>query len=564
MTRWIFGGIAGFGLALAAGWATAGKDAASASEKEPRTAKWREREPGSRPDGAASRALISRLRAINHPDELAKAAISLAGAMSHEDLADWVLRDRFRPREGMAAELFRQIALERCLRECPERLLEQVGQGKADLNTAIRSRALATMARHDPERVLAWMEGRPTANWESAALQILAPLYPGQVMERLSQHTIAKGAYGGWSNNESRALLEIARHDPAILSRASRDFPGHLRLRAQGMLAVADMEKDPDAALAKLLARPDGAEVMAKAAESLRDAHPAGLDDPEGLDLAAVLLPRLGDLPSGWRERIGGRHFINERNAHAWLAADFEGAGFSAGQASKVRQSALLAMAGRGDEEAALAIWQKLPALNEGDLQQFLPYAFEGKDPETIEALLAGIANETLREQARGFIGKVDAAGSPPPREPITVDEWLADPKRNVGRVMSRWADAELVTEARERFHSLDGTQQKEVAESLIGTSMHRSPAQTELYGDALRVLAEFPVKPDANRPGHDVTSKASAHAVELMMRDAAAGSVWVDSLPAGEVRDTARDALYERWKHFDPEAAERWREAGD
>jgi len=269
-------------------------------------------------------------------------------------------------------------------------------------------------------------------------------------MERLSQHTIAKGTYGGWSSNESRTLLEIARHDPEVFSRASRDFPGHLRLQLEGMLAVADMEKDPDAALAKLLARPDGAAVMAKAAESLRDAHPAGLDDPEGLDLAAVLLPRLGDLPSGWRERIGSSHgIISQRNADAWLAADFEGAGFSAGQASAVRQSALLTMAGRGDEEAALAIWQKLPPLSEGDLQQFLPYAFEGKDPETIEALLAGIADETLREQARGFIGRVDAAGSPPPREPITVDEWLADPKRNTGRVMGSGADLKLVTEGK-------------------------------------------------------------------------------------------------------------------
>lgn len=550
MKVWIAGSTIAFVLATAVGWGTAGNRGKPQDEITRQPAKSRDR-----PDAAgrndSTRALLSRLRKIENPEELAKAALSLVESMSHDELADWLLHQRFRPREGMAAELFRQAARERCLRECPELLLEPVGKGYADPNAFLRGEALEVIARRDPEQALAWMRGRPAENVELAALKVLAATHPDEVIQRIVERYVADGEYLSWSGGDSRVLLEIARHDPAALVAAAGELPGKMKTQAEGALALMEWERDPDGGLATLLARADGWQVFAMAS-SMSDQN----------DLMAFLIPKLAELPPGWRQQlVDAPDVIRGGHAGEWVAVDFEAAGFSDVQASRMRQKALLAMVGAGDREAALAVWQQSPPMAVENLQQFLSYVFDENDPQGNEALLAGIADKSLREQARGFIGQQDAAENTGPR---AVADWDEDAMGAARQAMSWGAEAGAVEEARGRFHAMEDSERREVAVGMVESFHRGGSAQQELYGEALRVLAEDPGSSDEGLRGRGVEYRATVHAFDLFQTDATRAADWVDSLPAGEVRDSVRTGFFERWKNYDPTAAQRWWDAGE
>jgi hypothetical protein len=256
---------------------------------------------------------------------------------------------------------------------------------------------------------------------------------------------------------------------------------------------------------------------------------------------------------------VDSPNLIRGDHAGEWAMLDFEGAGFSDEQASRMRQKALLAMGGAGKSEEALAIWQQLPALSEEDLQQFLPCLFNTSDPEGNEALLAGIADDALREQARGFIGKQDAAEN---TGPVTVANWDDDAAGAARQAMQWGAKVSAVEEARGRFLALEETERREVAVGMVEAFRRGGPAQQELYGEALRVLAGAPEVADEKLRGWGTEYRAELHAFELLQADASRAADWVDSLPPGEIRELVRAGFFERWKHYDPAAAQRWWDA--
>lgn len=543
--------LATFGTALGIGWISVHPPEPSGPPVAGPSPKLRVRPSVAVHGGAPGEALGSQLRAIRDPDQLARAALMLVETLSPEQLADWVLHDRFLPREGMAAEVFRLAALERCLADCPERLLEAAATGYS--NQSIRGQALKAVAKRDPRWVLGWMTGRPVETWEHSALDVLADDFPAEVIQRIAEGYREGRSYFAYSGGDAWLFDKIARSQPAQLAESLESLPRLVRLQAEGALASVELEQDPDRGLAKLMARTDGWKVFTFASDA-----PGSRSRQD--ELGGMLLEHLDQLPSSWREGLmGSNELVSGTIAERWLDADLEAAGFTSRQASAIRSQALMGMIHRGASEEALAKWQELPEMTDTALQQFLPYLFVADDPAGNEALLATIGDETLREEARGFIGQRDRAENSGPVEPLTAERWAADVREVSPQLMGWGAAPVVVASARTRFEAMEGEERRQAALALGRFPFTRTPAQRELYGEALKVLAEDPPPADPGRPRQDIASRASDHAVALMMRDPGAASNWVDELPPGEVKDAARGELFTRWQDYDPSAARQW-----
>ena len=490
---------------------------------------------------------MNAIRAAASPEDRLRAALALASTLPVSEFAAWLDGGWFNLPDGCEAVIFRKLLTDRWQREDPEGFALHGLKSSSNDFTFL----LGSWPESDPQRVIGFFKEHPVPWLEMQALGKIAAHHPALVLGRL-QELIAAGAS---MNNVGMVFPALAKNSPAALEAMLNSMPASWRNSAESALVGQRLKDSFPEEIRRLWDLPDGWSLFQKA---------LSMGDRRSAD---QLLSELANIPPSWRGKIAENsfQFLNDSNAGKWWSTDLEGQGFSAAQARQIRHTAVRQLSYQQPAAALKLLAQtELPDnQRRGLIDQIFSRA---SNPEKAAPLLALLGSEEDRQKAREAMAPRPVAcggGEPQVESPAQWLEQAAALKQNDGdgfvSLLSHW-DENKIAEVSQGFRTLPDDQKRQVAIMLAGHVAPYNCPIPALAGDAIRYLA---ARPDAGNPSQnpEVNSSqlASTLAVVWALKDPAAASAWVETLPAGETQSWARKNLAANWAQYDPDASGRW-----
>ncbi|HEY8960768.1 MAG TPA: hypothetical protein VIM57_01095, partial [Luteolibacter sp.] len=482
------------------------------------------------------------IRTADSPVEKMRATVALAHALKPSEFPEWMEGDRFSIRSGPELSVFRMIIFERWIKEAPDTLIGWATEN----NYGQAGRALLSLAKSDPQRLITHFRSHPNGEVELGVLREIAKHQPALALERLQELSAAKLAPGIASAADD-LLIELAKKSPSSLQAALDTLSPELRTMAESTLSGERLATSFATEMNALTGRPEGLRIL----EENLSKRP---------ELSAQLLKNLGRIPDEWKQLIaknwGSPAF---RDGKKWFETDLESAGFSSAQAKAIKGKALQSLASQ-DPEFALT---NLSAADESSKDYILASIFsrEGDDART-EKLISLLPSEEDRKRAGHLLLQESLANKASPTKP---GEWLTqlsqlDERKGLPYAalanLQKW-DTSQLAEARESFKQMPTEQRQHIA-LMLASSTSQSDMQSGFFGDALHFLVSHPPAVSETRQVDPVMA-SSAYAARLVARNPSEATSWVESLPEGQAKLWARKNVAANWQQYDPVAARAW-----
>ncbi len=539
--RLIATGSTAFLATAALGWHLANSRSASPITEAHATSPARESRPAqpAKRNGRVDEQL-RQIRTADSPVEKMRATVALAYALKPSEFPEWMEGDRFSIRSGPELSVFRMIIFERWIKEAPETLIGWATKH----NYGQAGRALISLAKSDPQQLIAHFRSDPNSEVELGVLREIAKHQPTLALERLQELSAAKLA-NGIASSADDLLIELAKKSPSNLQAALDTLSPELRAMAESALSGERLATSFATEMNALTERHEGLRIL----EENLSKRP---------ELSAQLLANLGRIPDEWKQLIA--QTWRQRAFHdgkKWFEADLESAGFSPSQAKTIKGKALQSLASK-DPEFVLT---NLSAADESSKDYILASIFSREDNEArTEKLISLLTSEEDRKQAQHRLLQESLSNKANPTKP---GEWLTQLIQLDGRNglvalanLQKWDPAQLA-EARESFKQMPNEQRQHIA-LMFASSTSSSDMQSGFFGDALHFLVSHPPAAlDTRRV--DPVMASSAYAARLVARNPSEATSWVESLPEGQAKLWARKNVAANWQQYDPVAARAW-----
>jgi hypothetical protein len=471
-----------------------------------------------------------------------RATVALAYALKPSEFPEWMEGDRFSIRSGPELSVFRMIVFERWIKEAPETLIGWATKH----NYGQAGRALISLAKSDPQQLIAHFRSDPNSEVELGVLREIAKHQPDLALERLQELSAAKLVNGSASSADD-LLIELAKKSPSNLQAALDTLSPELRTMAESALSGERLATSFATEMNALTERPEGLRIL----EENLSKRP---------ELSAQLLANLGRIPDEWKQLIAKNwNSTAFRDGKKWFEADLESAGFSPFQAKAIKGKALQSLASK-DPEFVLT---NLSAADESSKDYILASIFSREDDEArTEKLISLLTSEEDRKQAQHRLlqeSLSNKANTTKPGEWLTqlvqLDERNGLPYAALAN-LQKWDTAQLA-EARESFKQMPNEQRQHIA-LMLASSTSSSDMQSDFFGDALHFLVSHPPAASETRRVDPVMA-SSAYAARLVVRNPSEATSWVESLPEGQAKLWARKNVAAHWQQYDPVAARAW-----
>lgn len=558
--------VVGFSAMAIIGWnfgapsTPTGASATGPANRPPRPARLGRSTPG--PTGEAARKLAA-IRASRDPAERMRITVELASMLSPSEFSIWMERGWFNIRGGAELTLFTKIVQERWSQEDPEGHLKWIWENQPDAASDI----IASWAKRDPHKVLDFFKKQPDTRREIEALTTIAKNDPALALRRL-QEMVAEGIPKNAEGYAGFLLRQLAAQSPAALETSLDALPASLRTQAEIGLIGLRMESSFAEEFHKLKDRPDGIDLL------LGIFFRNGGNDA----MKGQIFDELSDLPASWRSVIASRseYFFSEATSATWVAADWEGFGFSKDQADQIRMNALYKMTFQQPEET-LRLLDEMAW--EGDFhRRMLLNIFQQlrNDPGKESALLARLGSDEDRQAVQEMIAARQSPSNEIPRVENPAD-WLAQVTARISEqgspdnyldMLGSW-DSEKLAALEEQFKSMPDPSKRSLAVMIASNRL--SSQNGSLEGEAIRYLVGNPAALSEVRSSdpfaepnqtQDAIGLASAYIEKSAQDDPAAAGEWIRSLPAGDAKLWATKNLHSIWFQYDPTAADQWMES--
>lgn len=533
------------------GWNLGGNSGAIADQAAPpadRPSRPAHPARSSGPDAAAGKSLAA-IRGAGTPEARTRATIDLANSLPPSEFAAWLDGGWFKLRGGPDLIIFTKILLARWEQEDLEGLLAWSLKNESGEGWTI----LAAWSEKEPQRLIDFFKKHPDDPAEMQALAEIANHNPGLALQRLLEMA-ATGISRQGMEYSSGVLRHLAEKSPAALGAALDSLPAQLRIEAETALSGERLKTSFATEIRALWELPNGWKIFESNAQQDRE-------------VGAKIFDELANLPPAWRASLASNsyYFMGKANHEKWLDADLAGYGFSLSQTKEIRRYALNNLA---SSQPVLA----LKRMGEMDLdssnrQNVISNAISSadNDPVKVAALIALLGTEEDRKVAQAIVDANNGSQSQTKIEKPA--DWLEkigalDPKSGSSypyfSMLEQWDQAKI-SDLNAQFIALPDDKKPQVAQAIAagGGSSGASP----LKGEAIRYLLTNPVAiPEGgqnNRP--DPIQMASQYAVFLAVKDAAAATGWVHTLPAGDAKLWAQKNLARNWAQYDPKAVDQW-----
>lgn len=539
--------VVGFVAAAVVGWNLAGPaniaDGKSSAPANARSSSGRVRPALESSPPAWAHGNLAAIQHAASPVERMRAIITLAQSVPLAEIPKWLDGGWFDPSEGFDSTFFTELLLRRW--EQAEPLAMAQWQMRNMPREALSF--LKRLAETDPEKVIALLKERPSGWIEIEVLAEMTKFHPELAVDRFMELALGGMGMGEEESNAASFLDALAKNNPELLKGQLDQLPLFWATRAKDALVGQRLIASFDVEIRKLWNEPDG--WMRFANNISRE----GMLDK--------LFGELANLPPAWRQSLSSGDWIIWQNREKWWNADLEGCGFTTEQAKKIRLTALERMTNDHPETAIQ--WLDAIDLSAKERSSMIERIFQwgSRTPEESAGLMRRLATEEDRRAAQAMIDRRAANEEtviPPVNNP---GEWLekfgaAEPRSGESRQyrnMLRTWEPQKLSELAARLHELPDESRIKVATSLTERECDDSDSQFALHGVALRCLVEHP----AAHP--EIIQKTSLHAVKWALKNPAAASSWVGSLPAGDARQWAQKNLATYWVQYDPDASEQW-----
>jgi hypothetical protein len=487
---------------------------------------------------------VRAILAATSPEEKMRATLALANSIPPGEFPKWAEGDRFSVRSGPELTVFRMIIFERWIHEAPETLIGWAGKN----NYGQAGRALASLAKTDPELLLSHYRREPDAGTELQILKEVAKHHPSLALQRLRELSETKFP-SETARKANDALDELARKSPSALQAAIDTLSPELRAFAESALSGQRLAASFATEVSALSKHPDGLRIFEENISK----------KPE---LASQLIKHLSQLPDDWKGRIADSWSrFSFREGKKWFETDLEAAGFSASQAKSIKGKALQSLAST-DPEFAFA---NLAAADESSKEYIIIAALRsGNNDETrTTKLISLMPSEEDRQRAREQLLRTSVADTPgskmKPQEWLTqlsqLDEAGGFPRTALANLQN-WDTAQLV-ELREGYNQMSFDQKRHIA-LMIASNASRFESDSDFFGDAIQFLVTNP-PPASEAPDVDPVMASSTYAVQLATSNPSAAISWINALPEGPAKLWARKNVAANWQQYDPKAVSTW-----
>jgi hypothetical protein len=527
-------------------------------EKTARAANRPERHVRKSGPSDAVRQRVAAIRAISSPDQRMRATIEFANSLPASEIGAWIDGRWFNTGGGFDLTLFNKILTERWKKEDPDGMLAW----NLKNNTGRTSELLASLADSDPQKLLDFFKEHPNKDQQLQALAQIAKKNPAFALQCLRDLPPGASSEDGMSGYYNRQVLaELAKSSPAALEAALATLSPSLKKQAEAILIGQKLQTSFNTEFQKLIARPDGWEILSSNLSSGN----GGLGDK--------IFDQLASLPAEWRSSLASNAYsaISQSNATKWWNADLEGLGFSDSDAKRLRQVALSRISrDHPDEAIKLLGTSGFDANSRQNVISNIFSNFSGnpEKADKAEALIALLGSDEEKQQARN---QISTGNDTEIKEKIEKPaDWLEkvsalDLKKGNSyqylSMLGEW-DPDKIAELGNQFRTMPDDKKKQVAEVISGTSGYSARyVSTTLQGDAIRYLvAQPPDSTEGNQSRTDNTlAQASQFAVNWSKTDPTAASDWVGTLPAGDAKTWAQKNLAANWAQYDPQATQQW-----
>lgn len=548
-------GLLGFVAMAIVGWEISGSHSGPAKNHEDALPASRQSRAADAPSAVTvAHGKMAIIRAAGDAAQRLLATIDLAEQLHPTEFAAWLDGRWFDLRGGTEFPLFAAIVKERWQQEDPQGFL--LWTSKQDRDDAIS--ILATWGDKQPGQIINFFRQHPNPKLEFGALAGIANNHPDLALERLKEMDLAN--FPSWQLDRSNRLLKtLAEKSPDALEAALDFLKEPLKTHAEDTLIAANLQRDPAAELRKLWARPDGLEKF-------------GSGRP--VDVSEILLSELNHLPPDWRGSIAGmeQNFKDTATAERWWNADLAGAGFTTGEAQRIRLAALEGIAATDPATALQRMGEMKFERQEGESfpgserrWKIIQAALAG-NPENTGEVLAMLETENDREIARFCIPEIasETAGKVNSLVAKTIEtpsQWL----EQIGTgssLLSAWDSAKISALA-DQFRSLPDEQKRQAAK-VVAESFTSEPSPV-IVGEALRYLIANPTAAthtdSTGETGRDnpYLNRTASFVQQLAIEDPQTAGEWIQTLPEGQTKLWARVNLHATWTDYDPKAADRW-----
>lgn len=502
------------------------------------------------------RQTMAAIRNAGSPEQRMRATIELANSLPIAELAEWLENRWFDAGEGYELSLFHKIALQRWEAEDREGMI--AWNLKGDSYRA--AQMLAALAKEDPARALAFLNGHPNPGLEMQTLTAIAGTDPALALAHMKEMFERPGQQTLRNFFQNDLFRTLAQKDPAALEAALGTFPQPWQSRAEAALVGERLEKSFSDELAQLATRPDGWMIF-KGALGGRE------------KMLARFMDELPNLPDSWKRKIGNEayRFVSTNNAREWLEMDLAALGMDERQQRHLRHTAIQHYSFT-NPAGALAMIDGL-GLDDQSRKSIISNVISNNtpaSPEKIGEIIAALGSEEDREAARALVEARQESSGSGDSKVKGPEEWLEKmstvSENNTYMLfnMLRGWDKEKMSALADGFRGMPDDKKLPVAKALA-SSFHYRGVDSSLQGEAIRYLVSQPPAEegaDSNTPtrsNDDPVQVASRYAVSLSGSDPDAAVRWVQSLPAGEARQWAQKNLASNWRNYDPEAVKQW-----
>lgn len=507
-----------------------------------------------RPDrtGKSESASEQRMRSISgagSPEDKVRAAIALANSISPSEFSAWAEGDLFSYRSGPEMFIFRMILFERWQNEDLDGLIAWTGKnyyGQA-------FHAMQFLASEQPEALIEHYRNFPDDRTELKNLALIAKKYPDLAIARLHELSLDGSADDIFRSTKDLFKM-LAQNSPGTLEASLSSLPPELITSAKTALLGKKLEMNFPDAIKGLGDDPLDWEMFKNSVYNNRT-------------LQSQILDHLGDLPESWTSKISDDYyrFIGSGNAKQWLDTDLASKGFTEREVKRIREQALY-YAARSEPEytlSAVADAEFSKQLKERIISSAMSSA--GGDAKKAEALIGLLSSEDDKNLARANFETLQAASL----KKTNPAAWLLAAASGPSGATNSYEIATTVknlelsdpTALREQFENMSEAQKANLA-NAIGTSVQNGNVSAGFSGDAIRYLVENPPKKSDNSSSarsQDPAFVSSNYAVNLAIKDPAAGTQWVATLPDGEAKSWAQKNLAKNLAQYDPKFVEQW-----
>lgn len=538
--------LAGFLIMAAIGWRLGGHNPLVSATPPPgppksRAAQHPARQPGRYTVPAYVKDRLRAIRAAGSSQEQMRATVELVNSLSVSELAAWLEGRWFSDAEGFDALLFTKIATERWEKEdLPGFALWQL-KDKGKINPA--------WLKNNPLKVLDYFKEHPNQDLEIRVLESLAKEQPALALSRL-QEMLAGGLSRteGNGNEVQQLIRKLAQGNLASLEAVLDSLTPQWRTSAEKAILEQKLKSSFAEEIAKLYDQPHGL-------KRLIDVLKLGDECRE------LLIAGLASLPEEWKVKLasdaGLGSFLDEKNAEKWWQADFEGSGFTADQAKKMRLIALRALAFEKPETMLqLMAATDLSAEERATLIQ-RAFRYNAGSSDTVGLCLKLLRIDEERQIAQQAVA---ARQQPAVTANLSPAEWLEKVgesdqggRKKLGSKLYGM-NREQIAELGRQFHHMSDAQKGTVAE-LLADHYQRLP-QTFADESVRYQVSQPALNPESSNKSIGL---ASLYAVSMVREDPVEAGAWVQSLPAGEAQLWAQKNVAANWTQYDPAAANQW-----